>query len=311
VGIRLKGGGSYRHLEGKPAFKVDLNEYVSGQRLRGLKGLTFNNANQDPTTTHEYITYGLFRAAGVPAARIGFANLWLNDELYGLYVHFEDFDDLFLEQWFDRHEEVHLWEGAKNDWSEIRSPTSYEYEEGPGEDKALMDEISGDFFVDPLDETAMDTWSAGVDMDAFLAMNAMDALTMNNDGYQHVHNFYVYRTADALWGWTSTGADYSWDGSDYYGPYGGEGTHFGWFLQNAEWEAAYNQALRDAADLAENSDLPGLFDELIEFLDPHFTADPRKEHTIAEIAQGREETRNYLETRPAELLAIVAAREKK
>src|SRR4051812_565015 len=52
VGIRLKGGvGSFRPLtgegQGKSAFKVKFNEFVSGQRFAGLKKLTLNNMVQD------------------------------------------------------------------------------------------------------------------------------------------------------------------------------------------------------------------------------------------------------------------------
>ena len=301
VGIRLKGSGSYRNLDGKCAFKVDMNETVPGQRMRSQKGLTFNNANHDATWTHEYLTYGLSREAGYPAPRVGFANVHLNGELFGLYIHLEDFDDFFLERWFDDHEQVYLWEGGKDDWSVAHTP-DYELEEGPDEGEGLLDEPGGErMLTAQTDEAWWDTWSDVIDMEAFATLNAIESLTLNVDGYQHVHNFYVYRDADGRWGWLTAGADYSWT-SVYYGPYEGEGNHFQHFLGNADWKALYDDQLVAAAALIESWDAVSRFDALGELLQPSIDADPRKEHNPLAIQSSRESTRHYLETWPAEMV---------
>ena len=298
VGIRLKGSGSYRNLDGKSAFKVDLNETVPGQRLRGQKGVTFNNANHDPTWAHEYLTYGLFRHADYPAPRVGFANVHLNGELFGLYVHLEDLDDLFVARWFDEPEQVYLWEGAKDDWSVAHTPV-YELEEGPDEGEGLLEEPGGELMLtETSDEAWWDTWSEVVDLEAFATMNAMETLTLNVDGYQHVHNFYVYRDAEGRWGWLSTGADYSWSGL-YYGPYESEGNHFQYFLGSDDWKALYDDELVAAAARIESWEAIERFDALMELLAPHVEADPRKEYNELALQNGREETRAYLETWPA------------
>ena len=81
VGVRLKGGyGSFRMLDGnsKAAFTVKFNQFVKGQRFHGLRRIILNNVVQDPSYMCEYIGYSLFRDAGVPAPRIGYANLIVN-----------------------------------------------------------------------------------------------------------------------------------------------------------------------------------------------------------------------------------------
>src|SRR6478609_3824868 len=51
VGVRLKGHGSFQPLSGKASFKLKLN-WVSGQKLLGLKKMTLNNMAQDPSRIH-------------------------------------------------------------------------------------------------------------------------------------------------------------------------------------------------------------------------------------------------------------------
>lgn len=103
VGIRLKGAASFRNLSRKAAFKVKLDEYAGGQRLLGLRRLTFNNMVQDPTMLHERLGYRYYRAAGVPAPLCNHARIYVNGEYFGLYANVQTLDDEFAE---------HLWDPA-------------------------------------------------------------------------------------------------------------------------------------------------------------------------------------------------------
>jgi spore coat protein CotH len=101
VGIRLKGRASFQYLDGKPSFKIKLDEYVDNQRLLGLRRLTFNNMAQDASMVRERLGYLLFRAAGVPAPLCNSARVLVNGEYYGLYANLETLDDEFAEHRFD------------------------------------------------------------------------------------------------------------------------------------------------------------------------------------------------------------------
>ena len=109
VGVRLKGHGSFQPLSGKASFKLKLN-WVSGQKLLGLKKMTLNNMAQDPSRIHELLAYTLHRAAGVPASRSGFTFVTLNGEDYGLYSNIETYDDVSLGKLLG--ETQHLYEGS-------------------------------------------------------------------------------------------------------------------------------------------------------------------------------------------------------
>ena len=87
VGLHLKGAaGSYRGLEDKPALTLGFGRFVAGQRFHGLRRIHLNNSVQDASYLNENLSGGLFRAAGIPAARVAFASVEVNGRQFGLYV---------------------------------------------------------------------------------------------------------------------------------------------------------------------------------------------------------------------------------
>src|SRR2546428_6864113 len=69
VAIRLKGMGSFRPVDDKPSLAVKFDHFIPGQEYAGLTKLMFNNSAQDLSYLAEYLATGLFRDAGLPAAR--------------------------------------------------------------------------------------------------------------------------------------------------------------------------------------------------------------------------------------------------
>jgi spore coat protein CotH len=101
IAIRTKGENSWRPFAQKSSFKLDFNRFEdSPGRFGELKGLTFNAMNEDYSMMHERVAYKLYRESGVPAARAHHAIIYLNDELYGLFVMIDTIDDVFLGRWF-------------------------------------------------------------------------------------------------------------------------------------------------------------------------------------------------------------------
>ena len=97
VGVRLKGNSSYNHPNDKKSFKIDFNEYVSGQKYDGLKKLNFGNCFKDPSMMRDKVFFDVSRAADVPAPRSNFANVYMNGTLKGFYTVIEQIDDQFLD----------------------------------------------------------------------------------------------------------------------------------------------------------------------------------------------------------------------
>lgn len=98
VGVRLKGSSTFQDFNGKAAFKIKLNEYVSGQKYGDLERVTLNNMISDPTQAKEVIIYQLWELAGNKGPRCSYAQVYVNDELYGLYANVESMDDHWIER---------------------------------------------------------------------------------------------------------------------------------------------------------------------------------------------------------------------
>src|SRR3712207_5959891 len=147
VGIRLKGTVSFRTLDKKAAFKIKFNEFVSGQKLLGLKKLTLNNMVQDPTMLRERLAYEAFRAAGLPGWRTGYAWVRVDDAPYGLYLNLETADDVALKRWYPKTQ--HLYEGEGGADVKPGHAQRFEVEEGDDDNRADLEALIG----------AVDAWS--------------------------------------------------------------------------------------------------------------------------------------------------------
>ncbi len=135
VAVRYKGNGTYmdaRNSE-KKSFKVDLNEFVKGQKLFGLTKLNFHNNVTDPAWMNESLAYALYREAGVPAPRTSFVRLSVSApgtydrKYFGLYTLVENPDSNWAKDRFDTKKgliikpvtrELFIDKGA--DWSAYR-----------------------------------------------------------------------------------------------------------------------------------------------------------------------------------------------
>jgi spore coat protein CotH len=106
VGARYKGNGTYwSSRDGlKRSFKLDLNQFVQGQKLAGMSQLNLHNSVRDRTGLNEAIAYRLFREGGVAAPRTAYAKLYVtvpgkHDKRYfGLYNLVEDVGSAFIEE---------------------------------------------------------------------------------------------------------------------------------------------------------------------------------------------------------------------
>jgi spore coat protein H len=106
VGVRHKGNGTFFTSQAtlKRSLKIDLNQFVKGQKLAGMSQLNLHNSVRDPGSMNEAIAYGLFNKGGVPASRTAYAKVYVTvagkyDKKYlGLYSLVEDVGNEFVEE---------------------------------------------------------------------------------------------------------------------------------------------------------------------------------------------------------------------
>ncbi len=188
VGVRKKGGfGSLSST--RPGLKIKSNEYVSGQRIFGLKRLTLNNNKQDPSQISQCLGYGLFRAAGVAASRCSFAHVTVNGEDLGLYSNVESIKPDFLGRHF-ADDSGRLYESG----GEFTPGATAGFQ--PKVDKENPDCSDLPAVVTALqapDAELLETLDTVVDVDGFLTYWAMEVLIDHWDGYaNNRNNFFFY-----------------------------------------------------------------------------------------------------------------------
>lgn len=303
VGVRLKGSGSFRTLDGKAAFKIKVGHSVPRQRMFGLKGLTLNNMVQDPAMIAEATTSHLARAMGVAAPRVGSASVRLNGVEYGLYANVENFDEVMTSRWFPST--AHLYEHG--DYGVDVTPGragDFEVDEGDEDDRAdlerLIEVVSG-----PVEGWSQ-VVSTAADLRQMSRMWALEHYAGHWDGYSlardplHPNNYYLHADDDGAFSMLPSGADQTWELAVSFGAVG-HGVLFERCIADVACRAGYVDALRAAHATAASLDLPGYARALAAALAPWREADPRAEPPQPDGADGLEAKLALIDARQEQL----------
>ena len=326
VGLRVKGGcGSARHLDGKAGFKVhlawddpDIPGCPDKRRHHGLQRFTFNNQVQDRSFLHERLGYHLYKLLGVPTPRVAPMRLFVNDELWGLYLNVETIDRRFLDRWF-RSNDGMLYEGTyhcdlipanipadetgsscvsrkfEDDLCSTPDPGADPTTYGPArtlvtqlealEDQAFYPEIEQIF-----------------DFDTFLSLWAVDTIIGHWDGYTFriVNNYRFYHDpATDRWTIIPTGIDQTFvDDEDGWAPTGLLATRC---LSETDCEAAFAARLSEALEIFEQADLKTLAEQTAAEIRPLVEQDPRKGFGIETFDSAASNTATFIEERGDEI----------
>jgi spore coat protein H len=191
VGIRLKGGSSYRSLEKKPSFAIKFNKFSAGGKYHGVTKVLLGNCTPDDTYLHQYLALSLFRGAGVPAPRAAYARVQFNDRDLGIYLMEEAVNKPFLREHFTRAD-GNLYEGEARDIN-----GTLEQDGGTRGDqadvKALLQAAQE---PDPTKRWAK--LQERLDMDRFLRFMAMEMLVGQVNGYTtSAHNYRIYHDPES------------------------------------------------------------------------------------------------------------------
>ncbi len=199
IGVRYKGNSSFNNPSNKKSFKIDLNEFISGQKYDGLKSLNLNNGFKDPTFIREKLTLDFMLQTGIIAPRCTYADLTINNIHYGLYMLLEEVDDSpFLSDKYD-NTSGNLYKGDPQgslQWFGSNA-SSYQtkYELKTNEDTNdwsdlvrlinIINNTPQTVYFDSL-ESVMNTTS-------YLKLRAANMLFTNLDSYDGSgHNYYIY-----------------------------------------------------------------------------------------------------------------------
>ena len=329
VGVRTKGGcGSSRDLGQKASFKINLSwddQSIEGcpveRRIHGLKRFTLNNQVQDRTFVHEMLAYRFYQLMGVPTPRANHVRVFVNDELWGLYLNLESIDRRFLSRWFSNKDGM-LYEGTY--WCELLPqnvppadedtyciarkfhPSSCEptAEGGDAEDYAvvrdMVNQLQAGYQVGSFYPEIEAIW----DFDTFLSLWAVENIIGHWDGYtiQIVNNYRVYHDpSTGKWSIIPTGVDQTFGQNTAIDQIAGMLAQRCWAEQDCQ--DAYKARLAQAVDVFEQADLGSMAASIRDKIAPAVMEDPRKEGSYDEFVNGVQNTINFIDARPAQVRA--------
>jgi len=303
MGIRIKGKwGSFRDLNGKSAFRVRFNFGLPGGNFVGLQNLTLNNMVQDPSMIHEVLAYRIFRAAGIPCPRTGYAWVKVNGQDYGLYLTLERYDDVFLSGHFPSTQ--HLYEGEYGTDIVPGGSTLFDSDEG---DVEIRDDLEA--LADVAWSTEDSHWVSAMgsvaDLEQMTRMWAVEQFIGHWDGYAPTINNYFLHSDDAgrfvmlPWGVDQTFGDFR----DYFS---GSGYLFQRCMGIGQCRYTFVMGLALISDVLPGLELDKLAQDLSALLAPYAEADPKKPYSFEQVGQHVQATRDFLVNRKANLDELLA-----
>ncbi len=178
----------------RPSFKLNLDDLVPGRRYEDLERFTLNNDRQDPSHTHQCITYQLFRDAGLPAPRCNFARVSVNGEDLGIYSSVEAVKKHFLRRNFS-DDTGNLYEAQLADFGD-NTKENFQLKLNPD----IPDRSDLDGVVEALkasDEDLPSLLGQFLDIDQYIDFWAMETVTGHWDGAAgNANNHLIYRDPD-------------------------------------------------------------------------------------------------------------------
>lgn len=272
VGIKLKGAaGSFRGVDDRPALTINVDKFATKETqapkksFHAIDKFHLNNSVQDNSYLNERICSELFLAAGVPAARVTHARVWLNNRDLGLYVLKEGFDTTFLKRHF-ADPKGNLYDGGF--LQEIDVKLEKDTGDGPDDHSDLAALVQA-----CRNSKLEERWpqiAERLNVDQFLTFMALEILTCHWDGYcRNRNNYRLYfdpttRQAHFL----PHGMDQMFNDPGASIQDRGGALVPQTVLQNPDWYAAYRQRIRDLQPLLSADKLLKRVDEAAYRLKP-------------------------------------------
>ena len=289
VGVHVKGGwGSFRSLDEKAAFKVKVNYSVPGQTIYGVKKFTLNNMVQDDSMLHEAVTYRLFRAMGIAAPRVGYANVSFNGANFGLHSNIETYDKPMLKRWFPAGTEL-LYEGAYG----VEVGPDLEVDEGSTTDRSEVTQLR-DWNNSLSGKAWFDTIRTKVDLNQMIMNWAVEHYVGHWDGYTRgwPNNYYVHKPTNGLFTMHPWGTDQTWG---WDGPLMDDGaTMMGRCIQYQPCQDLYLKALAEIQAKLPTLGLVAMVDKIWTNISPSVQLDPRKPRDFETSENSKNATKAFI-----------------
>ncbi len=203
VGIRKKGGyGSPANITEKTGFSVKFDQFVSGQKLNGLKRVLLNNAKEDITFLSETIGYLSYRELGLAAPLSSHAQVTFNGEDKGIFILKEAISGEFLERVFGKsNDQGNLYEGFLHLTNQplgdfVTHPEELDLKDEVEDKRSRTDVVAlGQTILSASDTNFETQVAAKFALDMYIKSAALDTILGYWDSYgYYLNNYYLYHS---------------------------------------------------------------------------------------------------------------------
>ena len=198
VGFRVRGNTS-RNAD-KKAFKVSFNEYISGQKFKGIEKMNLIGQHNDPSLLRYWMRLKVLNDNGLVCSRRSFVQLYINGQYKGLYLNVEHIDDEFLQKRFIDDDEGNLykcyWGSDMTYWG--TNPTNYYDTYELKTNKSEKDYSGLIQFLSALNSVSDADFPCFIEenfeVDLYLKTLAVEMIIGHWDGHSfNKNNFYLYQ----------------------------------------------------------------------------------------------------------------------
>lgn len=176
------------------SFRIKLDKYVEGQSLLGLDEFVVNNMYSDASYMREYLSYEALEEIGADVPETVFANIYINDELYGFYICIEAIDDSFLERNFGSND-GNLYKQEQGSTLQYVENSNYDKSElKSGDEESRTDLKNFIKILNEMPEGEKGNIESVLDVDSALRYIASNTVLGNYDSYSGnmAQNYYLY-----------------------------------------------------------------------------------------------------------------------
>ena len=213
VGVRYKGNSTFclptQQNNVKVPYNLDMNYWISGQKLMDYNKVKLANAWLDPTYCKEYIASRIYRKY-LPTPEINLISLHSQGNYTGLYVNTESINKQFLEKHFGEDEGVLFkcdgagvfcdengngTEGGTPSLAHLGSDSTSYYDSYTIKSEHGWEELMN--LISTLEFTPENIEDL-INMDRVMWAMAVNTVTNNLDTYNgyYVHNYYLYQDVE-------------------------------------------------------------------------------------------------------------------
>lgn len=175
-------------------FKIDMNEFIKGQKYDNIKKFNLNNKEYD----NNIVMNNVFAAFGLPYCRTSRAAVYINNTWIGEYLIIEQVDDSYLKRVFGNNNE-NLYKGDNMAYLEWLGGNQKDYESRYflKNNEEINDYSDLIHFIDILNNTndpaREDSVKSHFDLESYMKILSLQVLMGKQDDYfDKGHNYYLY-----------------------------------------------------------------------------------------------------------------------